>query len=227
MPVVRQIRVHRSARIYVGGTPGKRTRELWVCCHGYGQLALSFANALEALADDARVIVAPEALSRFYLDDPAKRHGPDSPVGASWMTREDREREIADYVEYLDLVASTVSKDCGGGDPRLVALGFSQGVATACRWTALGRARVRHLVMWGGTVPPDLPADRGDQVFRGASLIMVAGRQDQLLPVHAMDREHRALAGRGLTAELMIHEGGHSLNTETLRRVAAAISSAA
>jgi hypothetical protein len=32
---------------------------------------------------------------RFYFDDPAKRHGPDSPVGASWMTRADREREIA------------------------------------------------------------------------------------------------------------------------------------
>ena len=43
----------------------------------------------------------PEGLSRFYLDDPRKRHGPDAPIGASWMTREDREHEIRQQDERL------------------------------------------------------------------------------------------------------------------------------
>ena len=66
-----------------------------MACHGYGQLGASFSKALEPLEGDARVIAVPEALNRFYLDDPAKRHGPDSPVGATWMTREDRLTDIS------------------------------------------------------------------------------------------------------------------------------------
>ena len=32
-------------------------------------------------------------------------------------------------------------------------LGFSPGVATACRWTALGKADAQQLVLWGGSMP--------------------------------------------------------------------------
>src|SRR5205807_2003043 len=125
LPVERHIRVPRAARVYEVGTPGPRTHEIWIACHGYGQLAAPFANALEPLNDGSRLILAPEALSRFYLDDPLKQHGPTSPIGASWMTREDREHEIIDYVEYLDLVASTARSELAGRDVRVIALGFS------------------------------------------------------------------------------------------------------
>jgi predicted esterase len=225
-PLERHVRVHRTARLYQLGTPSAVTRELWLACHGYGQLAGDFAPALKPLNDGSRIVVAPEGLSRFYLDDPTKHHGPDSPVGASWMTREDREREIADYVEYLDIVAATIRREIGAAsaksDFRVVALGFSQGVATACRWTAFGNARIHRLIMWGGTVPTDLPADRGDRLFRGAELTLVAGRRDELVTGKIMEREQRMLADKGLHAELLVHEGGHSLSSETLRRLATA-----
>ncbi|MGH7679044.1 MAG: alpha/beta hydrolase, partial [Gemmatimonadaceae bacterium] len=68
-PVERHIRVHRTARFYLLGAPAKQATELWVACHGYGQLAGGFAAALEPLADGGRTVVVPEALSRFYLDD--------------------------------------------------------------------------------------------------------------------------------------------------------------
>lgn len=223
-PLERYLRVHRTARLYQLGTPSAVTRELWLACHGYGQVARDFARALDPLDEGSRIVVAPEGLSRFYLDDPTKRHGPDSPVGASWMTREDREHEIADYVEYLDTVAATVRREIGAAsatsDFCVVALGFSQGVATACRWAALGKARIDRLIMWGGTLPTDLPADRGDRLFRGAGLTLVAGRRDELVTVKIMEREQRILADKGLHAELLVHEGGHSLSSETLRRLA-------
>jgi predicted esterase len=226
-PAERHVRVHRTARFYVLGTPDARTKELWVACHGYGQSAASFAKALEPLVDERRVVVAPEALSRFYLDDPAKRHGPDSPVGASWMTREDREREIIDYVEYLDLVTSSVRDETGDANPVIVALGFSQGVATAARWSALGQTSIRHLILWAGTIPNDLPTDRGDKLFRGASIVLVAGRRDTFLTPGAAEQAHASLEQHGIRSRVVTFDGGHTLNSETLRRLAKEISSGA
>jgi predicted esterase len=220
LPVERHIRVPRAARIYEIGTPGPRTREIWIACHGYGQLAAPFAKALEPLNDGSRLILAPEALSRFYLDDPLKQHGPTSPIGASWMTREDREHEIIDYVEYLDLVASMAGSELAGRDVRVVALGFSQGVATACRWAALGQTAIHKLIIWGGTVPTDLPKDKGDALFRGAELVIVAGRTDRVVPSELLEMEHRSLEERGLHSTLCLYDGGHSLHSATLRQLA-------
>jgi predicted esterase len=224
-PSERHVRVHRTARFYVLGTPDTRTKELWVACHGYGQSAASFAKALEPLADDGRVVVAPEALSRFYLDDPAKRHGPDSPVGASWMTRDDRESEITDYVEYLDAVTATVLREMEGGRPSVIAMGFSQGVATAARWTALGRTAIRHLILWAGTVPHDLPIDRRDKLFRGAQVTLVAGRRDTFLTPEAAEQAHTSRERQGILSRVVTFDGAHTLNSETLRRLAKEISS--
>lgn len=197
-----------------------------MACHGYGQLAEPFARALEPLSDPSRIVAVPEGLSRFYLDDPAKRHGPDSPVGASWMTREDRTNEIADYVEYLDLLASTLRGEVTG-DTRIVALGFSQGVATVARWAVLGRTPIHRLILWGGALPTDLPTDRGADLFGGASLRIVAGRQDRLVPPDMLERDRMSLAERGIQAQLILHDGGHALKSDTLRQLAAEISSAA
>ena len=67
--------------------------------------------------------MAPEGLSRFYLDAGAGK------VGASWMTKEDRAHEIEDYLSYLEQVRAAIIPPVP-----LTILGFSQGVATAARW---------------------------------------------------------------------------------------------
>lgn len=220
-PIERHLQVRRTARYFVVGEPGDRTTELWIALHGYGQLAEPFARVLEPLSNGSRVIVAPEALSRFYLDEPAKRHGPESPVGAGWMTREDRLNEIDDYVRFLDAVADDVRRSIRGKELRIVMLGFSQGVATVCRWAALGKTRPNRVILWGGAIAADLPTDRGDQLWYGASVVMVAGRTDVLVPVTFMQKERRTLTERGLTVDLVEYDGGHALHSETLRQLAA------
>ena len=218
-PAEHHITVRRTARFFVLGELDEHAREIWMALHGYSQLAESFARALAPVLAAGRAVVAPEALSRFYLDEPAKRHGPDSPVGASWMTREDRLSEIKDYVSFLDEVASAVRRDAPNAT--ITVLGFSQGVATACRWAALGATRVSRLILWGGALAADLPADRGDRVFGGATVVLVAGRKDAVVPVKFMQKERAALEQRGIAAELVEHDGGHALNTDALRRLAA------
>lgn len=216
----RHLRVSRTARLFFLGEPGQGTRELWVACHGYGQLAGAFATVLEPLRSPSRVVVAPEALSRFYLDDPIKRHGPDSPIGASWMTREDREREITDYVDYLDAVVDSVLAEAPR-DVRITGLGFSQGAATICRWAALGRKRLARVVVWGGTLPNDLPAGNGAALFRGAELVLVGGRKDKLTTPEALERDKTFLTERSIPTRLLWHDGGHTLSSSLLREIAA------
>ena len=134
----RHIRVTRSARYFTLGDAAASTTELWLVTHGYGQLAGEFLRAFTVLDDGSRLIVAPEALNRFYVVPVAHTQAADRPVGATWMTREDRENEIADYVDFLD----AVYRESALGAAHVTALGFSQGVATACRWAAMGNSRV-------------------------------------------------------------------------------------
>src|SRR2546425_6931053 len=101
-----QFSTSRSARYFTLGSP-QHAADVWLVCHGYGQLASRFLERFRPLEAERRCIVAPEGLSRFYLtDSPAERR-----VGASWMTREDRLHEIDDYVRYLDGVYAKRSEE--------------------------------------------------------------------------------------------------------------------
>ena len=105
----RHLRVARTARYYMLGGRGEGVAEAWFALHGYRQAARRFARRFEVLDAPERIVVVPEALSRFYVDPSPGRHGPEHRVGASWMTREDRDNEIADYVAYLDALAAEVA----------------------------------------------------------------------------------------------------------------------
>src|SRR5881409_4124826 len=100
--------VSRTARYFTLGESSRAVGEVWFACHGYGQLAARFLEKLRVLDDGTRYLVAPEGLSRFYLTERTTERR----VGASWMTREDRLAEIADYVRYLDAVYDDVFVRC-------------------------------------------------------------------------------------------------------------------
>src|SRR5512141_1921982 len=101
------MRVPRTARYWTDGDTGS-ARDVWFILHGYGQLAADLLAAAAPLAGDGRLVVAPEALSRFYATAATGGSHAQAGVGASWMTREDRDHEIEDYIGYLDALASRV-----------------------------------------------------------------------------------------------------------------------
>lgn len=210
------LRVQRTARIVLLGTPGPGVRELWICCHGYGQLATGFAHRLSALAAPHRLVAVPEALNRFYRDDHGGVHGPDHPVGATWMTREERLREIDDYCAYLDDVHAHFAAqlpDC----EHVCALGFSQGSQTAARWAARTDRRIDYVVLWGAGLPQEIAPAQG--MFKGARLTLVAGERDGFAAA-GLDRLTGELDATGVAYRLERFSGGHRLDDETLRRVA-------
>lgn len=210
--------------------------DVWFVLHGYRQLAERFIQRFEVVpgVESGRVaVVAPEALSRFYVEDRGGEHGPDSRVGATWMTRADREHEIRDYVEYLDRLAAAVlggSAEAGplgpeaptaapidGGARRLVILGFSQGAATASRWVAYGRVCPAELILWGGGLAADLEMERAAEALRGVRVRLVVGDEDAWAAGRSAESTRR-LEAAGLEAERVEYRGGHHLAPELLSR---------
>ena len=197
----------RSARYFTLGSL-EHAADVWFVCHGYGQLASRFLERFRPIEAERRCIVAPEALSRFYLTESRTERR----VGASWMTREDRLHEIEDYVRYLDgLYAHVVARGV-----RVTALGFSQGTATVCRWAALGSVRIDRLIVWGGEVPPDLDVTR----LRVPSLTLVYGTRDEFFTPKIIAATESRLRERTIAYELVPFDGGHEIDVATLRGLA-------
>lgn len=206
------LRVNRTARYVSLGTPGPRLAELWMVCHGYGQLAHRFAADFGALDDGTRMILAPEGLSRFYIDRTQQRV-----MGASWMTREDRLHEIEDYLGYLEALYDEVRGRIGRELP-VTALGFSQGVATATRWAARTRAPVRRLVVWGGTLPPEVDLT----AFNKTRVTVVCGDKDELITAKVRETEAALWRKAGIDPEVKIFSGHHEVSAEVLLQLARA-----
>jgi len=209
------IPVTRTARYWTSGN-ARDPDEVWFVLHGYKQLARRFLRRFEPIDDGRRLIVAPEALSRFYAGHESGRHGATSVVGATWMTREDREHEIQDYVGYLDRLASEVHETLAGAPPRIVVLGFSQGVATATRWIVNGSTRASQLVLWGDFTPPDLDTTRAAAVLADVDVVMVRGQEDQALNDRLAAEEAARLSDAYIEYRTLKYDGGHDIDPEAL-----------
>ncbi|HEU5168949.1 MAG TPA: hypothetical protein VFU46_00340 [Gemmatimonadales bacterium] len=205
----------RTSRYYTLGPAAAGAREVWLLLHGYGQLAGRFLIAFQALDDGSRCLIAPEALSRFYLGEATGRH---DKVGASWMTREDRLTDIADYVRYLDgLYGDLVSGRRDGGG--VTVLGFSQGTATAARWLALGTTHADRLILYGGEVPPDLDLAAARERWARTEVILVAGSHDAYITPKILARDEERLRSHGIDFRVERFEGGHEIREDVLRRL--------
>lgn len=212
--------VYRTARYAALGDPAGPVEEVWMACHGYGQLASYFLRPFRAVEAPHRLVVAPEGLSRFYVD----ATGNHQRVGASWMTREDRLAEIDDYVRFLDTVYADVLARAGLVRARLTAFGFSQGGATVTRWLArspmLGRPPAERLVLWGSALPHGLDlAAHGGWLNEAALTLVVGDGDDYATPERVAEQEARLREAR-IAFETVRFAGGHRLDAAVLRALA-------
>lgn len=191
-------------------------REIWYILHGQAMRAESFLETARTLDDGTRLLVAPEALNRHYQGPVVAR---DAPVGATWMTRAERESEIRDYVAYLDGVHAMMTARFGGTPPPVTILGFSQGGATGVRWAALGNVRIAHLILWASSLPPDV--DYRDLMERQGQprVTYVAGARDEYVTPKVLDAQHAILRGANVPFGAVSFDGGHRLDDSALRAV--------
>jgi predicted esterase len=202
----------RTARYYSLGTPSDEVTDLWIVCHGYGQLARYFLRHFAPLDNGHTVIVAPEALSRFYLDGFSGR------VGATWMTKEDRLTEIEDQAAYLTLLLQTQLNQLPE-NVRVTIVGFSQGGATVSRWLASGAAPVHRLILWAASFPEDIDFTAGKAAFTNLPVAIVYGTQDEFITPESLQKKQQLMSEIGVTPQNYTFEGGHTLDAATLVKV--------
>jgi predicted esterase len=215
------IRVSKTARYFTLGNSGPAVTDVWFACHGYGQLAADFVKEFECIDAPGRLIVVPEALSRFYLQDAPGFHAADAKIGATWMTREDRDAEITDYVNYLDTLYEHVFSRIDRSKARVTVLGFSQGGATVNRWLMHGKARADRLIMWGSLFASDIDLTAAAKLFQAVDLNIVYGKRDQFANPAIIAKYESTVRQLGVPYNLIAFEGGHRMDRGTLERFAA------
>ena len=205
--------VRRTARYYTMGQLTDQTRNIWFCLHGFGQLAQFFSRKFTDLDDGQTLIVVPEGLSRTYLDQSYQR------IGASWMSREDRDHEISDYVLYLDSLYDLIldGRHPDKASLQITVFGFSQGAATACRWLNHQHVCADRLIMWAGYFPQGVADLISPTVLTKTETHYVYGRQDEYISQLAdadsyLNRLKTDIPNLKITA----FDGGHKVEPEII-----------
>ena len=212
--------ISKTARYFTLGDISREIDDVWFVCHGYGQLASEFIGEFEYIADARRLIVAPEGLSRYYISTGPGFHAADAKIGATWMTREDREVEIADYIAYLDELYKVIFAQIDRAKVSVTVVGFSQGGATANRWLTRGTARADRLLMWGSLLASDADLEKSAEFFRDVELTIIYGTRDQFADSGVIANLEQQLADSGVPYKLVTFDGGHRMDRDTLRKLA-------
>ncbi len=208
------IQVRKTARYFTIGKLAETTKSIWFVCHGYGQLASYFLQKFEVLDDNQTFIVAPEALNRFYLEGFSGR------VGATWMTKEERLQEIDDYVHYLNELYSAILSNTATAKVTINILGFSQGVATVCRWIANRQIKANNLILWAGKLPHDMNLELTKEMLSHTTMYVVYGRQDEFLKDVSQEEYINGFLAAGLNPRIIAFDGKHEIHQETLLNIA-------
>ncbi len=198
------ITIQKTARYYLSGPLSHNYKHVCFVLHGYGQLVPYFIRHFEELEMKDVLFIAPEGLHRFYLNGSKGR------VGTSWMTKEDRLSDIADYCRYLDqLYEHFIEQISSAKSVGLFA--FSQGVATACRWITASEHKFDYLVNYAGAFPPDLDHKSAIAKMRNIPVHMLVGNADEYISLEKFAEHISDLETRGFVVKQETFEGEHKL----------------
>lgn len=200
--------VNRTANFYTLGEI-KTAQTIWFVLHGYGYLAKYFIKKFEPISNETVAIVAPEGLSKFYSNGV----GYDGRVGASWMTKESREDEIKDYVNYLNQLYQEIISQSNNPNVKINILGFSQGGATASRWVADGIATCENIILWSSAFPEDLALEK---IPKNIGTYVLFGDNDKFINEKQITDYEAFLDSSKFKCQLIKFEGKHDIPKEVL-----------
>lgn len=202
-----------SAPYYTLNELTSETTNLWIVCPGYGQLAKHFIRRFDVF-DSSHFVIALQGLSKFYLPGHTK-------VGASWMTKEDRENEMGNQKNYFDAVIQQACQGQTIDHLSIHLMGFSQGVSMIARMAAYAKINFNQMVLWAGGFPPELSSEDFDFLSAEAKLSIVLGKEDEFFRLDKnfqseIDKAEKALNRK---ADLVMFDGKHEVRREVLKRV--------
>ena len=197
---------HKKTYRYEIINPSQSPKMVIYVLHGYGQLAKFFIRKFQHLSKDI-MIVAPEGMHRFYLKQSSGR------VGASWMTKEARESDITDTINWLNVLDKQISEQYS--ITKRILIGFSQGGATAARWETLGTVSFDEMVLWACVFPPDL--ELNTEASRVKNPYFVIGDKDEF---YTSDQQGKLINYyENMGFKCITYEGKHDVDDETLNEI--------
>lgn len=206
-PAAHHIKTTKTARYFTIGSLNEHTKEVWFVLHGYAQLASDFIREFDVLENGTRFIVAPEGLNRFY----AKGFG--GKPAATWMTSEDRQHEISDYLNYLETLYSSFDIK---PQTRVVILGFSQGVTTASRFIHHTNHRIDEFIIYSGEIGAELASPLSEKI-KALQVTYITGNNDPFITPEKHERVYALM--RETNARIIEFEGGHEVKREVLQQI--------
>ena len=164
---------------------GPEPKSVWLVFHGIGFLSKYFLRYFEDLDKDKNYIIAPQAPSKYYLNG-KYRH-----VGASWLTRVDREQETQNVLNYVGKVleSENIPSHC-----QLIVFGFSQGVSIATRFLAETNLKCSKLILYAGGITDELKAANFERLKNDATNVYsVVSTQDKFINAKRLKEETEKL----------------------------------
>jgi len=208
-PTHHSTKFEKTAHYSVLGQANDKVRYLWIVCHGYGQLASQIIHKFSSVYTAEHLFIAPEGLSRFYWDQTK------GIVGSSWMTKKDRLDEIADYCNFIQNLHDKHIPYCHP-DVKVIAFGFSQGVATVFRWMMEKKPMLKSLIMWAGMTPEDLDYRSQHEYLSKIDFYSIHGTQDRFLTKERINFQKNLEQEQGLDIKHFQFEGKHVIEREIL-----------
>ena len=176
-----------------------------------------FIRKFDPMIDEETLVIAPEGLSRFYLQGHKR-------VGASWMTKEDRLHEIEDQQVYLNRCLKSIRDLLSGASFKIQLLGFSQGAATAWRWILQQSLNIDAFVIWAAN-PPKEYSQQMDQLLKRIPMYLIYGTRDEFIsPQQGRDLES-SLRFRYPHIQILRFDGTHEIHPDGLRLLRAGLES--
>lgn len=206
-----KIRTEKTGHYFMHGSIMPSTKYVWICLHGYGQLAKHFIKRFEFLDTADHVVIAPEGLNRFYFEGLNDR-----PV-ATWMTSEDRLDEIADFIGFLENLRQKLAWD-KNGNTKIIYFGFSQGVTSLLRWLVDRTPPADYLLCWAGGLPDDLLFDHRKNYFSQIQSHFFLGDKDQYFELERVEKVKIQMASKGLEFNIHYYHGVHKVDDNVLEQ---------
>lgn len=203
------IEVKRTAEYYSIQPRNVEVAKVLFVLHGYSQLPEFFIEHFRNLPDLGILVVAPSGLSLSYQSGFYGR------VGASWMTKHNRENEIKDYLAYLDQLYLEIKSNYPKVESFSV-LGFSQGTATASRWYAYSERKMDRLICIAGALAADLDIELLNNKQGQRKLALFVGDKDAYINKDKAENLLKEMESNGVGFELIPYDGGHEIPQKEL-----------
>ncbi len=190
-------------------TFSNKTKNVWFVCHGISFLSRYFLKYFNDLNPKENYIIAPQAQSKYYLGYKYKH------VGASWLTRENTQKEIDNLMKYLDAV---FDKEKLPDNVNLIALGFSQGVSVIMRYMAKKKLICSQLVLLSGMIPKELTREDFEFLNGKTKVSLIYGTNDEFLSEEKLIYEKKRFNELfGNEAIIIPFDGKHEVNKQVIK----------